>query len=295
MEEKIKNFGLDIERELLEQSDKDWFAGISSLPSLFLIPQQVRRAFLPQGEIQRGREDMMDCATRGALNIFEAYFTYGVQQKLFCEENIAWLKENGYIINGTVVFSDAFIAILSGTTRQGNSLKAPLEAIRKSGLIPKKMLPLEPWMTFDDYHNPKRITEKMVELGKQFAIMFTVNYEKVYPSDFEEWLKTDMIESAGFAWPEPVNGEYPRTSNPFNHAFMVFNTPNYFIFDNYEVDGDFIKKLAADYILFNYVYRLFISAEKKSSYAEYLINNNIKISDNWVIALLKALRNFLRK
>lgn len=261
------NYGLNWSLEKQQQSDKDWIFGATSTKCLATIPPSLRWAYLPVGEVQRGAEDMMDCASRAPLNILETKFNFLIANKLISPDNIKWLKDKGYIgLQDSIEFSDAFVAINSGTTRQGNSLKAPLEAIRTQGLIPKSMLPLEKWMTWEDYHNPERITPAMVKLGMDFASRFRINYEKVYETNFENILKTDLLDCAGYAWPEPVEGEYPRTTLDPNHAFMVFNNPRYNIFDNYldTVDGDFIKKLTTDYDLMDYGYRVFISKEVPS-------------------------------
>ena len=60
-----------------------------------------------------------------------------------------------------------------------------------------------------------------------------------------------------------MNGEYPRTEEPFNHAFLLWLLPKFYAYDNYvdQVDGDFIKKLAPNYRFFEFGYRVYISAE----------------------------------
>ena len=69
----VRNYGLDIEKEKSEQSEKDWIFGATQLTCIAEnIPEQERGKYLPQGEVQRGKEDMMDCATRGLLNILAA-------------------------------------------------------------------------------------------------------------------------------------------------------------------------------------------------------------------------------
>lgn len=262
----MKNYGLNLEREKAEIHPDDWEFGATS-PACMAegMPSTLRKNFLPKGEIQRGVEDMMDCASRGPNNIYETKFSWLWDQGKFSPENRKWLLDNGYITgNETIEFSDAFVAINSKTTRQGNSLKAPLQAIHELGLIPKARLPLLPTMTFDEYHNPARITPELKALGAEFAKRFILNYERVYAANFTEILDHDFLDVAGYAWPTPIRGEYPASMNPFNHCFAMFNNPAYNIFDNYidAVDGDFIKKLAHNYNFLEYGYRAIISAEK---------------------------------
>jgi len=283
----MKNYGLNLEKERSEINDQDWIFGSASSPCFSFIAEKDRELYLPEGEVQRSdKGDMMDCTTRSPLNILEAKFSYLVSNgvyhdKDFHRENIDWLLDNGYVVTKEgVKFSDAFVAINSGTTPNGNSLKAPLEAIRKQGLVPKALLPLKPHMTWGEYHDPARITSEIRELGKEFARRFTINYDRVYEPVFEESLKEDFLNVAGYAWPKPVNGEYPNTEYPPNHAFVAFKNPKYYIFDNYidSVDGDFIKKLASNYNLLDYAYRVFIKTDNDPS--------KIKRTWGWLIKII---------
>lgn len=260
----MRNYGLNLQLEEQHSSPEDWTFGGFSTPCLASIPEGERVKYLPQGEVQRGLEDMMDCATRGPINILETKFNWLYRNNKISPENKEWLEKNGYVRNGNIEFSDAYIAILSGTTREGNSLKAPLQAIENNGLIPKSLLPLTSTMTFDEYHNPLRITSVLSFLGQEFKKRFPINYEKVNEVHYNELYEGDMLVEAGYAWPPPVNGEYPKVDYDPNHVWIGVCRPLHTIFDNYvDVDGDFIKKLAPDYEMLAYGYRVFISSENK--------------------------------
>lgn len=264
-----KNTGLNLELEKLHRKDEDWQFGAASVPCIAQIPAEARDVYMPLGELQNIGEEKMDCASRAPLNILECKFNYLVINKKIPETHIGWLKDNGYIApnNGNVEFSDAFVAINSGTTRQGNSLIAPLDAIRKQGLIPKALLPQG--NTFAEHHNPQRITEAIKKLGLDFLDRFSIHYERVSENQFETLLDNDLLDTGGFAWPVPVNGEYPRTDNQPNHAFAVFKKPKYYAFDNYlDTDNDFVKKLAPNYDLLDFGYRLIIGVKKNELTAE---------------------------
>ena len=272
------NYGFNPQLEKEHQRGDEYIFGSASPTCIAEIPESERASCLPLGEVQRTPySEMMDCATRGPINILETKFNWLLKNQKLTFENEYWLRANGYIDEG-VEFSDAFIAILSGTTRQGNSMKAPIDAIRKNGLIPKKLLPLEPDMTFEDYHNPDRITGGMKQMGKEFLTRFAINYEKVYENDFEILLHKDLLDVAGYAWAEPVNGEYPSTTYDPNHVFVAYKTPKYFIFDNYldPVDGDFTKKLTSNYNFMSYGYRLLINKQVQKKSILTLIRNFIK-------------------
>lgn len=257
----MKNYGLNIYKEIAEQSSEDYVFGGFSQPCITNIEPEEREKYLPVGELQNIGEEKMDCASRSPINILETKFNWLLRNKKISHENEKWLNDNGYIENNSCLFSDAFVAINSGTTREGNSLKATLQAIHSQGLVPKKLLPQLD--SFEEYHNPERITESIKQLGLDFLDRFPMEYEKVYTVHSEDLLKEDMLDVAGYAWSQPENGIYPRIDNSPNHAFMVFGFPKYKAFDNYvdSFDGDFIKQLSPDYNLLDYGYRIKIVKE----------------------------------
>lgn len=252
-------------QEALDRTDTDWQFGSLSLLSLVTFPSKEAIILnLPNGEVQRGREDTLDCATRAPINKLAGDFTYAIQKHIISQKNIDWLSQKGYLDrDGRFDASDAFIAILSGTTRTGNSMKAPNQAIRDYGLIPKWMLPLEPWMTWDDYHNKARITQEMLDLGKAFSKRFDINYERVPLERLEEVNEMEPVIVAGHAWDKPINGVYPRSEDKKQHVWLNLY-PKWLAFDNYLDQGrkdDYIKTLAPDFAFYKYGYRVFISNE----------------------------------
>jgi len=256
------NYGLDLKREEEELCGDEHQFGASSPKCIASISMDSRQMYFPEGEVQRGKEDFMDCVTRGGINIFETKFTYLYFNKL-SEENKEWLRVNGYFVDGKILFSDRFNAILSNTTRQGNSMKAPAHSFHRDGLIPKSMLPASSDMMWAEYHDPSKITQEMKDLGQEFLRRFPIGYDQVRLKNLEEVLTKNMVSVGGHAWSAPKNGEYPRTERPYNHVFVAYKLPLIFIFDNYidSVDGDFIKKLAKDYRLYKYGYRFYIPRE----------------------------------
>jgi len=264
----MKNFGLDLDREIQEQSPKDWVLGATSYACLADIPLTERDKYLPDGEVQKGKEDFMDCVTRGYHNILETKFNFLAKSGLI-NEHIVFLQNYGYFNkDGEFEVSDRFTAIKSGTTRTGNSMKAPIDAIRKFGLIPKKLLPANSKMTWEEYHDPKAITKEMEDLGKEFLKRFNINYEKVYKQQYTSILPVDMVNVAGYAWVKD-GSEYVSTPEmPPNHAFMLYNKPDYIIFDNYIDNKKYIKKLSSNYSFMEYGYRVFISLNSNVSLVE---------------------------
>jgi hypothetical protein len=265
------NKGINLEREKLEQSLEDWVLGGvgPDLKCLATIPLSSVVFYLPLGEKQFGKEDFMDCASRGPNNILETKLNYLYRTKQLPDQQ--WFKDKGYITSRGFELSDRFTAILSNTTRQGNSLKSPLEAIRKNGCIPKIMLPANPQMTFDEYHNPQSITSEMMSMGQEFLKRLSINYEKVYKGQFDVFY--DVLNVAGFAWEMPINDIFPPSDNPPNHVWMNWNLPKYTAFDNYidQVDGDYIKRLSTDFNFFDYGYRIIISLTPPKQYENILL------------------------
>ena len=296
----MKNYGLDIEREQSEIRAEDYVHGQehavlgSSLPECITnIPESQRWWSLPIGEVQNGIEDMMDCATRGPHNIIETKLNWLYKEGKIKGKNIKWLRDNGYFNGEKIEISDAFIAILSKTTRTGNSLKSPLDALHEYGFIPKSKLPLLKSMTFDQYHNPNRITAQLKALGAESKRRFPIGYIRVFAQDYDEILTKDLLNVAGYAWSAPVNGEYPRSGNQANHCFIIFKHPKYFAFDNYidPVDGDYVKKLRPDYAFLNYGYRVIITAQNVPEETDIEDDGEGVETPQWIQAVLNLVRN----
>ena len=257
------NKGLDLQKQQKDVKDTDWTFGAASTPCIASIPQEERHIYLPNGELQYGIEDFMDCASRSPHNILEAKLNYLYLNGKLLPENRQFLERNGYVNNGRVELSDRYTAIKSGTTRNGNSLVAPLDSIHRNGCIAKSMLPSNPTFTWEQYHNKAAITPAMDAVAYEFSQRFTINYERVREEDLELTIKYDFLDVALYAWPEPTQGIYPRTNASPNHVCCLFRGV-FFAFDNYRdiVDQDFIKALARDYKMYPDVYRIFISSER---------------------------------
>jgi len=258
------NYGFNLEKEIADRSDEDHIFGSDAIPSL--AEGIDYKKYLPKGELQNIGEEKMDCASRSPLNILETKFNYLIIEKIISKENISWLRENKYFrveqdFMG-IEFSDAYIAIKSGTTQQGNSLKAPMQAIHEFGLVPKSLLPQV--NSFYDYHNPLRITSQIDKLGLEFKERFPIRYDIVYAEDYPSFIKKVMLATGGYAWGQIKDGIYQRNEYQFNHAFAIFPPTQYEAFDNYidQVDGDFIKRLAQDYRLLPYSYRMILNENK---------------------------------
>ncbi len=250
----MKNF--DAQKELDAQIGNEWQFGAVEV-DLAQVPLASRLSYLPDGVLQYNNVmDSNGCASRGPLNILETKLDYFWDHGMLPEIK-KWMDEKGYREGGKFKLCDAFIEILSGTTPTGNSLKAPLDALRVYGAIPAKLIPLDSNMTWSEYMNPARVTQEYKDLGKQFLSRITLAYEQVSLSQFAHALEVDLLDVAGYAWPQPVNGVYQKTEGGFNHCFTLVEGA-IDAFDNYT---PFVKRLAKDYIFFEWGYSISITKQ----------------------------------
>lgn len=246
----------DEAKERAEQRGDEWQFGAVAV-DLAAVPLQSRTSYLPAGVLQFN--DVMDtngCASRAPLNILETKLDYFYDNGMHPAVR-KWLDNNGYRVNGKFALCDAFIEILSGTTPTGNSLKAPLDTIRKYGVVPAALIPLQSNASWQQYMDPSRVTQAHKDLGAQFLRRLTLNYEQVSLSQFGEAVTKDSLDVALHAWEDPVEGVYHSKSPVYNHAVDRF-TNEIEVFDNYE---PFIKRLATDYKFFDWGYSLSITAQ----------------------------------
>jgi len=222
-----KNFGLLIENP----PPLEWRAGgISGLEKIVINEDGDYSDHLPIFERQYGKNfDSMACVSFSLLNVLETI--------IFCKY--------GYRVN----FSDRYTAKMSQTSKDGNTFFAVAEAVRKYfGLLEQSVYPNEA-SSWDDFYIeiPVTLIEKGKEIYKKF--IFRREYFEPTAEKIREHLKYSPIWTCGFAWPQPVNGIYPRSESNPNHAFMIYkkyDDGTFGIFDHYNEPGT--KRLAKDYI-----------------------------------------------
>ena len=234
---------------------------------LAAVPLAVRKRYLPDGIVQTN--DVMDtygCASRSPVLIAKAKLTYLYHNGMHPELR-KWLRSahmiggkaysyvSGEKENAKVIVDETFIEILSGTTPSGNSLKAPLQAIHDYGLIPE-CLPLEAGMTWEEYMDRGRITEEMLELGREFNKRLRFYFEQVARGGFEEARNDDFLDVALYAWHSPrQDGTYWSDSDDRpNHAVPEINN-DILLQDSYEPH---LKTLEKNYQHFEWGYSLSI-------------------------------------
>lgn len=255
------------ERERAAQRGDEYRYGAIDT-DLAMVPLDDRLRYAPDGVLQFN--DVMDtngCASRAPVNVYKAKYTYLYHNGMHPALK-EWLKGPHYIGgksysylvgNGKdtkVVFDETYIEIKSSTDPAGNSLKEPIHAVHKHGLIPE-CLPLGDGMTWAEYMNPKRITAEHDALASEFMKRFGNNYEQVARKDFPTAVLEDYLVVAGHGWGTEKKGVYQRTDARLNHAFAIANWVINAL-DNYL---PFIKTLVKDYKLFDWGYSLSITRQ----------------------------------
>ncbi len=115
------------------------------------------KPYLPPGEFQKGHIDTMACVTFSLLNCIET--------------------QERFLTGKTVNYSDRWIAMMSGTTHDGNNLGVVADTVRKYGLVKEESWPTPPNFTWDTYYAVPDAT-KMAELK----------------AEGQKWLETHFLE-----------------------------------------------------------------------------------------------------
>lgn len=233
-EEKQINFGLIEE----PRQENDYIAGIASPLSKVEVFKDGHGwgKYLPVPEMQfNGLTDYMDCVTESFTNCIE------MLQKAFYN-----VQDN---------YSERFTAKLSGTTRQGNSLRNVAESGRKQGLVLETEWPRNKPMTWEEYY--ATIPQAVIQKGLKFVKDWTINYEWIDETKeaFKQALKYGLIQVTGYAW-LGQDGIFYDWGRRANHAFVIYDYvegeywlaydsyPTDYELDNNSTQQEFIKKIA---------------------------------------------------
>jgi hypothetical protein len=214
----VKQTGLILE----SPKPLDWIAGEETgISDAIRMPSGNWQNYLPTYEKQKlYNYDTKSCVTFSALNSVETQIRYLRSTKQLSPEAEQYLTNFGFIDEqGNFNASDRFIAILSGTTQNGNSLTNVWNAIRKYGLLPEKDLPFG-GETWSDYMGAP-ITNEMLAKAKVFLEFFTVAYDWVFFAygqlDQDSTAKIDSVLKTA---PIQVGIPYPAY-----HAVMSYARP----------------------------------------------------------------------
>lgn len=188
--------------------------------------------YLPTKEKQYNYSfDTMSCTTFSALNVIEMQMRWLVEQKKLTEKQLE-LLEDYFDTDGNFNCSDRFTAIMSSTSREGNTFRNVWESIRKDGLLPEKDLPFGDSKTWDEYHNWTAITPKMREKARKILKVLKFQYEWVFYDEELRLSEYQYKEARKAVKQAPLHISIPV---PGTHALTLYKVSNSnYMFDQYE-------------------------------------------------------------
>lgn len=245
----------------------DWIRGKESG-----IVENVRntsgdwRRFTPPGETQQDMRTYFDseaCMSFAELDDIETQIAFLIAVNGISDANIQWLKDNGYIVNGVINFSDRFTAKMSGTTRQGNFYQSVWGSARNDGLVPESAWPFpfadltsggETDANWAVYYAeiPQSVKDLALEFKKRFTVMYEwVNETGVAIDDsiLQTALKMSPLQIATLVcmpWftTEIIPGCGPGAQH--STLLLAIDDTCRYILDHYV---PFLKRLAKDYVV----------------------------------------------
>ena len=255
------------------------------------------RQFEPTGEKQRYTKfDTFGCVSFSCSSDCEFQFNLYFKSKLLRQEDIEWLRNNGYFDEkGNINFSDRWLVVLSNTKPGvGNYISAVWDAARKFGLVPQGLIPFREDMTQAEYYK-KDFLQVAYDLGLEFLKRFFIQYERVNINE------KDLIKALGhaplhvgvatcFDWEGQTVINY--CNRQANHATLITCIDDLYrwVFDSYET---YRKRLEKGYPV-DFAYKgvitpvISVGGQKKELYR---FDKNLKFGDydNEVVKLCERL------
>lgn len=266
-------------------SEKDWiFGGTSGIIHEDRLTTGDWRPFVPTGEVQRYKNfDDFSCTEHSTENSLETQGRMLTKSNLFRGDDIWWLKENGYVVDGNWNFDDRWLALEAGNVRgRGNNMNAPWQTLYEKGLPSQG--PAYDDLTEDQFYT-KDLPASSYALALEWKTRFTVKYERIdYITDSElrKALKHAPIQVAVATCAGWFGDQVVHTCPAgANHAVLLVHLEDNgtrWIYDSYL---PFLKKLEPGYPL-QYAYKGVLSpitnvdGEKKT---KHLFQKNLQFGD----------------
>ena len=228
--------------------------------------------YLSKPERQRKLFDGWTCVNFSSNNCIEVEMNYLIAEGKLSLDDLQWLNNKGYLVDGKFEISERYDAILSGTIiDKGNSGRNVAMTKSIVGVIPEFMLPFTDDMTAEQYFNSDSVTREMRDLGEEFLERFPIAFKAVWEADFEEELKQSPIQVFVYGWARE-GGIYINPDGIWNHAVMMIK--KHTISDSYE---PFIKTLEDNYDYYVTGYRYIINYKSMKKEAEqFILDNDLK-------------------
>lgn len=211
---------------IFELKPTDYIVGASPLVGVDILPDGDWEKYLPMGEMQAKMFvfDTLSCATFSALKIVPMWINYFIEKGVFSVAQLETLNKLGFFFDGKFNANEQFTAIMSGTTKQGNTMQNVWDSIRRDGLLPQNDLPpVDNYSTFEEYHNKNLITEEMKIKARKFLEIMDFSYEFLTLSSSDVNLIAPAFKQC------PVQLGIPAVAR---HAVPAYKDP--FYFDSYE-------------------------------------------------------------
>jgi len=259
----MKNYGVILDNNTITGNA---IGTISSIERVILQSNGDWSSYRPTAESQAYIYfDDYACVTHSTLLVIAAIFNLRIKKGLISDDNIEWLRDNGYFDdNGNINFNDRFTAKVSETICfRGNYQTKVNDAVKTFGLIPQskwsyKNNEFESCPLFYADTPP----DDAFELGVEFNKRFDLDCEYLNPNNSVEVnfaLRYSPIVVLVRAWWKNSNGLYyfpvpPEvTYTTYNHQVVLYRprNPETWIWDSYN-DYDntpFEKQLTPDYPL----------------------------------------------
>jgi hypothetical protein len=194
--------------------------GLTKLPKEVLQENKDWTPHLPAKELQAEKFETWACATFTVLNCIEIL----IKRKYNEKRN----------------YSDRFLAVVSGTTKGGNSPHTVAEFLRKIGVVPEEIYPFDA-KNYEEFYKP--IPPKLYELAREFNEEWDFRHEFVKGEDIDEAIQYSPLLISVAAWFKKKGDYYYRPKGmKDNHAVTYVKREKdcRLIFDSYD---EILKKV----------------------------------------------------
>lgn len=248
----------------------DFIAGSTSqIPEITRNTTGDWRVYEPSGEWQKlmGPNTVTSttgfetnaCVSFSANDYCEVFIDYLIATNQIPAAHTQWLKDNGYMTDGKMNFSDRFTAKMSGTTINGNSMGTVWQSIRDNGMVPEAMWPMpsadiiaHPDQAWQLYY--ATVPADVIAMGLKYKQFFQTLYEWVFsaPGQSSATQVANCLKIAPLHVATAVCGNW-NTDGPITgcgpggaHATIITaeDSTGYHILDHYV---PFDKTLAPNY------------------------------------------------
>ena len=193
-----------------------------------LFPEKNPDKYRSKGERQRrdNSSETMACTNFSTMNALEEI----MNRMKFLVDNEEADEEIQKLVKVFIYFelydeigeanlSDRFQAIMSGTTRRGNSFTNNCNSLRKNGIVAEKFYPTPKQYSWNEFYKKDAMFPEAVKKGKEFLDYIEINHEWVYPdrdNDCLQYSPNTTSVYAGGDWNS--NKTHKRPNYPHNHA-----------------------------------------------------------------------------